>query len=374
MAMLFEKTEINGMWLANRCVRSATWEGLADPHGFPTDSLTDVYTGLAKGGIGAIITGHAYVSAEGQAVRLQMSLSGDEYVPHYTKMTDAVHATGGVIVAQLAHAGSRAPSRLTGMPPLGPSAPSENDKTGWREMTADDIARTTAAFASAALRARRAGFDGIQLHAAHGYLLSQFLSPLWNKRQDDYGGPIENRARMLVETLREVRASVGPDFPVMAKINCEDFVDGGLTINEMLATSLMLQEAGMDAIEMSGGSFSSEPYTPSRMGKAAQTPDGAYYVAAARRFKEKIRIPLILVGGVRDHEVADRLVSEGITDYVAFCRPLIAEPDLIARWRSGDTAPAFCRSDNLCFKPAFEGRGVFCVARQRKAAREEKGG
>lgn len=374
MTTLFEKTEINGMVLANRFVRSATWEGLADTCGFPTDRLAEVYVRLARGGIGMIITGHAYVSAEGQAGRFQMSLSGDEHIPHYRTMTDAVHAAGGVIVAQLAHAGFRAPSHLTGVPPIGPGGFPEGDETGCREMTADDISRIRAAFASAALRARRAGFDGVQLHAAHGYLLSQFLSPLWNKRRDDYGGPVGNRARMLVETFHAVRDAVGPDFPAMAKINSEDFMDGGFTVEEMLATSLMLQEAGVDAIEMSGGSFSSEPYTPSRTGKAAHTQDGAYYVPAARRFKESLRIPLILVGGIRSHEVAERLISEGVTDYVAFCRPLIAEPDLVARWRSGDTAPAFCRSDNLCFKPAFQGRGIACVTRERKAAREGKDG
>jgi 2,4-dienoyl-CoA reductase-like NADH-dependent reductase (Old Yellow Enzyme family) len=373
MATLFEKTRLNGMELSNRSVRSATWEGLADPGGFPTDRLTQVYVDLAKGGVGMIITGHAYVAEEGQAGPLQLGLSRDDHVPSYERMTEAVHAAGGTIVAQLAHAGCRAPSRLTGKPPMGPSGSGDEGDTRCREMTASDILKVKAAFAGAAARARKAGFDGVQMHAAHGYLLSQFLSPLWNRRQDTYGGPIENRALMLLETFRSIRDAVGRDFAVMAKVNCEDFADGGLTLDDMLAASRMLEQAGMDAIEMSGGAFSSAPYIPSRTGRAARTPEGAYYAAAARRFKERLRIPLILVGGIRSRAAAERLIREGVTDYVAFSRPLIAEPDLIGRWRSGTAERAVCKSDNLCFKPAFEGRGVCCVTRQRQRGRKSQG-
>jgi 2,4-dienoyl-CoA reductase-like NADH-dependent reductase (Old Yellow Enzyme family) len=366
MATLFEKTRLNGMELSNRSVRSATWEGLADPAGYPTDRLIQVYVDLAEGGVGMIITGHAYVSEEGQAGRLQMGLSRDDYIPPYARMTEAVHAAGGKIVAQLAHAGCRAPSALTGRPAIGPSVTNDEGSTNCREMTAGDIAYVKAAFATAAARAQKAGFDGIQMHAAHGYLLSQFLSPLWNTRQDDYGGSIENRARMLVETLRSIRDAVGKDFPVTAKMNCEDFLDGGLSLGDMLAASRILGAAGMDAIEMSGGSFASGSYMPSRTGKAARTPEEAYYASSARRFKETVHIPLILVGGIRSCAEAERLIKEEVTDYVAFSRPLIAEPDLIGRWGSGNTKRAMCRSDNLCFKPAFEGLGVSCPRKEKQ--------
>ncbi len=372
MATLFEKTRLNGMELSNRSVRSATWEGLADPAGYPTDRLTQVYVDLAKGGVGMIISGHVYVSEEGQAGRLQFGLSRDDYIPSYARMIEAVHAAGGTIVAQLAHAGFRAPSALTGKAPIGPSVPDGAGDTGCREMTAGDILRVKAAFAAAAVRAQKAGFDGVQLHAAHGYLLSQFLSPLWNRRQDNYGGSIENRARMLVETFQSVRDAVGKDFAVMAKMNCEDFLEGGLVLEDMLAASRMLAAAGMDAIEMSGGSFSSDPNIPSRTGKAARTPEEAYYAAAARRFKETVRMPLILVGGIRSRAAAERLISEGTADYVAFSRPLIAEPDLIDRWRSGDAERAMCKSDNLCFKPAFEGKGISCPTKDRQSKRKNQ--
>ena len=370
MATLFEKTRLKGMEPSNRSVRSATWEGLADSHGYPTERLTQVYVDLAKGGIGMIITGHAYVSEEGQAGKQQMSLSRDDLLPSYARMTDAVHAASGTIVAQLAHAGCRAPSALTGMTPIGPSI--TDSETGCREMTADDLEKVKTSFAGAARRAREAGFDGVQIHAAHGYLLSQFLSPVLNKRGDAYGGPIENRARMLLETLQSIRDEVGNDFPVMAKMNCEDFLDSGLTVDDMLSASKLLEQAGMDAIEMSGGTFLSGLYTPSRTGKVARMPEEAYYADTARRFKKALAMPLILVGGIRTLAGAEKLIHEGVTDYVAFCRPFIAEPDLIARWRSGAAERAFCKSDNLCFKPAFEGRGISCVTKERQGKRKER--
>ena len=300
---------------------------------------------------------------------MQLGLFHDSCIPSYERMTEAVHAAGGTIVAQLAHAGCRAPRELTGTPPLGPSSSADESCS---EMTTDDIRKVETAFAAAATRARKAGFDGVQLHGAHGYLLSQFLSPLWNRRQDNYGGPIENRTRLLVETLQSIREAVGKDYAVMAKMNCEDFADGGLTLEDMLAASRMLEQAGMNAIEMSGGTLSSDPYKPSRTGRAARVPGEAYYAAAARRFKETLRIPLILVGGIRSYSVACRLIGEGTTDYAAFCRPLIAEPDLIARWRSGNVDRAMCKSDNLCFTPGFEGKGVFCVTKGRRGARPKK--
>ena len=151
---------------------------------------------------------------------------------------------------------------------------------------------------------KEAGFDGVQLHAAHGYLMSQFLSPLYNTRQDNYGGSVENRARMLLEVFDAARSAVGSAFAIMVKINSEDFMDGGFTVDEMLAVSAMLEDRGIDAIEMSGGTFRSGDYSPSRMGKAARVEGEAYYIEAARRYKEKIRVPLMLVGGIRSYGVA----------------------------------------------------------------------
>ena len=365
MLTLFEPAQIKYLTLANRFVRSATWEGLARDDGSSTSKLIDLLAELARGGIGLIMTSHAYVSPEGQAGPWQLGIYSDRFISGLTEMTRSIQTMGGKIALQLAHAGSHASSRLSGLEAIGPSAIEKESGPVGREMTRDEIETVTEAFASAAVRARRAGFDAVQIHAAHGYLLSQFLSPYFNKRKDEYGGSIENRARLAVQVLKAIRKAVGSDFPIFIKLNSEDFLPEGLTVEEMIETSAMLEESGIDAIEMSGGTFLSGKHNPSRRGKPGPGETEAYYEAAARRFKEKIRAPLMLVGGIRTFETAERLVTEGVTDYIALCRPLIREPNLVGRWKSGDRRPASCLSDSGCFKPALEGRGVSCVVEAR---------
>lgn len=252
MSKLFETTTINTMKLTNRFVRSATWEGMANHDGSTTRELINLMVQLAQGGVGLIITGHAYVRKDGQAGPWQLGVYKDELISGLTEMTEAVHKANGKIVLQLAHAGSMAVPALTGFEPLGPSI-FEKKGGDWREMTYADISKVTNAFAQAAERAKKAGFDGVQIHAAHGYLLSQFLAPFFNKREDEYGGNIENRARLVLAILKHIRASVGNDFPVLIKINSEDFLDGGLTLDDMLHVAVLLEQAGIDAIELSGG-------------------------------------------------------------------------------------------------------------------------
>jgi 2,4-dienoyl-CoA reductase-like NADH-dependent reductase (Old Yellow Enzyme family) len=233
-------------------------------------------------------------------------------------------------------------------------------------MTQQDIEAVIRAFAAAAGRAQSAGFDAVQIHAAHGYLLSQFLSPCFNKRGDEYGGSIENRARMAVEVVKAVRRAVGPAFPIFIKVNSEDFLPGGLVAEEMVQAAAMLAENGVDGIEMSGGTFLSGKYMPSRPGEAGQDGTEAYYEETAKKYKKTVQAPLMLVGGIRTFETAERLVAEGLADYIALCRPLIREPDLVNRWKSGDRRPTTCISDNGCFKPGFEGRGIYCVVEARE--------
>ena len=365
MPKLFETTTINAMTLENRFVRSATWEGLATDDGFVTDRLTDLSVQLAKGGVGLIITGHAYVSKEGQASPWQLGVHKDAVIGGLAAMVGAVHGAGGKIVLQLAHAGCRAGFGLRGIEPFGPSVMMGEAGPLCRAMTPDDIVKVGEAFARAAVRAMKAGFDGIQIHAAHGYLLSQFLSPFHNKRTDAYGGGVENRACFVLEVLRRVRDAVGPDYPTLIKMNSEDFVDGGLSVDDMLAVAVMLEKVGIDAIEMSGGSAFSPKYTSSRTGRIEREEDEVYYREAARRYKEKVRVPLMLVGGIRSYGVAERLAEDGIADYIALCRPLIREPGLVNRWRSGDRGKATCVSDNGCFTPARAGRGLSCVVEER---------
>lgn len=374
MSKLFEETTIKGLILPNRFVRSATWEGLAGDDGSTTHRLIDISVQLARGGIGLIFTGHAYVSREGQAGAWQLGVYSDQLAPGLAEMTSAVHSSGGKIAMQLAHAGSRAASRLSGLEAIGPSVAEIDSAPTGREMTKEDIEKVTQAFALAALRAQAAGFDAVQIHAAHGYLLSQFLSPYFNKRKDSYGGSIENRVRLAVEVLVAIRKAVGPDFPVFIKLNSEDFLPDGLTVEDMLKAAAILEESGIDGIEMSGGTFLSGKNYPSRQGKPVPGQPEAYYDAAARRYKEKIKTPLMLVGGIRSLEAAESLVADGVADYLALCRPLIREPGLINRWNSGDRRPAFCVSDSGCFKPGFEGKGVSCVVEAREKAKRSNVG
>jgi 2,4-dienoyl-CoA reductase-like NADH-dependent reductase (Old Yellow Enzyme family) len=365
MTDLFDLTQINGMTLPNRFVRSATWEGMATDEGAVTPRLTDTVTELAEGGVGLIISGHAYVLTEGQAGPKQMGIYKDGLIDGLTSMTDAVHQSGGKMVAQLAHAGTFAAESLSRIPPRAVSVFDGLAKTRRHELTIEDIQRLVKAYVRASERAKTAGFDGVQVHAAHGYLFSQFLSPAYNRRQDDYGGSIENRSRALCETVAAIRKTLGPDFPVLVKINAWDDVEGGLTLDDSVEAAKFLVDAGIDAIEVSGGFLTSKTLSPSRLGINAPEKEACFQAGAAA-FKQALNIPVILVGGIRSIDKARQLVADATADYISLCRPLIREPDLINRWRSGDTRPALCKSDNLCFRPAFKGEGIYCVTEERE--------
>jgi 2,4-dienoyl-CoA reductase-like NADH-dependent reductase (Old Yellow Enzyme family) len=365
MSRLFETSAIHGMTIANRFVRSATWEGMAADDGAVAPRLIETMTALAKGGVGLIISSHSYVRPDGQATPRQLGIYKDELIPGLQQMTAAVHACGGKIVMQLAHAGNFAAEALTGQPPLVVSDYEGLAKAPRKEMTAHDIQEIVASYADAARRAKSAGFDGVQIHSAHGYLLSQFLSPLFNRRRDNYGGDIRNRVRVHLEVLEAIRAAVGKDYPVLIKMNCRDFVENGLTVEDSVRAAGLLADAGLDAIELSGGLLTSIKLSPSR--PAIDSVDKeAYFEADLRVFRKEFHIPLILVGGVRSFEVAERLVEGELADYISMSRPFIREPDLINRWKSGNLRKAECKSDNLCFKPGFEGSGIYCVARERE--------
>ncbi|MHB8771971.1 MAG: NADH:flavin oxidoreductase [Syntrophales bacterium] len=365
MSVLFESGEINGMKLRNRFVRSATWEGMASPEGAVTPQLIETMTGLAKGGVGLIITSHAYVRPEGQASPWQIGVYEDRLIDGLRQMTAAVHAAGGRIALQLAHAGTFAAENLTGTPPLAVSAYDGLAKTPRRELTVGDITELVGAFAAAAGRAQAAGFDGVEIHSAHGYLLSQFLSPAFNRRTDDYGGDIRNRCRIHLEILQAVKKVTGVDYPVLVKLNCRDFTDDGLTLKDSIAAAGLLADAGLDAIELSGGLLSSRRLSPVRPQIDSEDKE-AYFREELRAFRKQLRIPLILIGGIRSFGVVEGLVAEGSADYISMSRPLICEPGLVARWQAGDRRPAGCKSDNLCFSPGFEGSGIRCVTMQRE--------
>ncbi len=366
MASVFETASIKGLNLPNRFVRSATWEGMAHIDGSCTQKLISVMVQLAEGGVGLIISGFTCVSPEGQSGPWHLAIHHDRFIPGFAEMAKAVHNAGGKIVVQLAHAGCQADAEFTGQQAMGPSTLSGEKGPGCREMNIEEIRMVVDAFGRAALRAKKAGCDGVQIHAAHGYLLSQFLSPFFNKREDTYGGSTENRARIVREVLHSIREYAGTEFPVMIKLNSSDFLEGGLDVDGMLASASLLEKDGIDAIELSGGTIYSGKYLPIRSCKIESEEDEAYYLDAARMYKERISVPLMLVGGIRSLSVAERLVRDNLADYVSLCRPLIREPNLINRWKSGDTRKAECLSDNLCYHAAKSGEGIYCVVERRQ--------
>lgn len=318
---------------------------------------------LAQGGVGLIISSHAYVAKEGQGTPWQLGVHEDGLVNGLKELTTAVHKNGGKIILQLAHAGQYAATELTKLPALSVSPLPSSTDVPYKEITQEDIAALIIAYAQAAQRAKAVGFDGVQLHAAHGYLLSQFLSPAFNQRTDAYGGDIANRARIHGEILQTIRETVGKDYPIFIKLNCADFIENGLEADDSLQAAKIFADAGADAIEVSGGIIRTGKLSPSRPGISTQEKE-AYFREYAQCFKAELTIPLILVGGIKSLEVASGIVSEGTADYISLSRALIREPALVLRWQNGDLRPAQCRSDNLCFTPGFEGKGVSCVTKE----------
>jgi 2,4-dienoyl-CoA reductase-like NADH-dependent reductase (Old Yellow Enzyme family) len=375
MTHLFEKTTIKTLELSNRSVRSATWSGVADSKGFVTDRAIALYSYLADGGIGLIITGGQYVVPNGVGMPFQKGNYSDDLFDGLKRLADAVHSRGGKVVAQLAHGGARANPELffEEGEVCGPSA-IPDPLTGIipREMTAQDIIQVVEAYSAAASRSKRAGFDGIQLHAAHGYGINQFLAAASNKRSDGYGGTIARRYRFLSEVLEAVRGSVGRDYPVFIKLSGHDYCEGGLVPEESVYVARRLEEDGIDCIEVSAGSRASANGMQASRLNVHQEEDEAYLAQLAGRFAEAVDIPIITVGGIRSPSVISRIFAEGLADYVALSRPLIREPHLIERWKTGDLDKATCISCNGCFETGLDGSGVVCKV--DKMLREKAGG
>jgi len=358
MSDLFEKSTINGMTIRNRFIRSATWEGMADNDGNCTPELVDMYVSLARGGIGMIISSHTYIRRDGMGSPRQLGLSDDKFIPGLRILTDAVHQYDCPIAVELSHAGLLSNPAVSGLTPLILSKVEGFPGSGGNEMSVEDIKQISTDFGDAARRAKEAGFDAIQIHGAHGFLVNQMLSPAFNKRTDDYGGSIENRTRAIIEILSSIRSSVGSDFPVMIKMNSEDLVEDGLKPEDSVAAALMIEAAGIDAIELSGGTVITGAHCPQNIDTEEKE---ACWKKSAQLFKAKLGVPLILVGGIRSLPVCEKLHADGYADYFSLSRPLIREPGLIGRWAAGDTSKATCLSDTLCREPLMDGKGIYCV-------------
>jgi 2,4-dienoyl-CoA reductase-like NADH-dependent reductase (Old Yellow Enzyme family) len=367
MAKVFEATNLSGIELCNRLVRSATWEGLADDAGKVTPALTRIYEELAEGGVGLIISSYLYVQAVGKQMSGQIGVDSDASTRGLSTLARAVQVGGGKLVGQIVHCGGQAERRQNGG--LRPVAPSAVKSAGYgeipRELTAAEIEELIGDFSAAARRLSDAGFDGVQLHAAHGYLLAQFLSPLRNRRNDTYGGDLDNRSRFCLEVYRAVRAEVGPSFPVMIKLNANDFLEGSTTEEDACHLASALAGEGVDAIEISGGTPGSGKLGAARP-DIEDPEDEAYFLPQAEAIRRAApKVPLMLVGGLRSLGVMERVLAAGTVDYFSMSRPLIREPDLPARWQRGDRRRADCISCLGCFGPALKGEGIRCVQKER---------
>jgi len=240
------------------------------------------------------------------------------------------------------------------------------------ELTKVEINDIVVAFAQGARRAKTWGFDAVQLHGAHGYLINQFLSPLTNLRTDEYGGGIDNRCRFMLEVYRRVRETVGPDYPVLIKLNAADNLDGGLELDDGVYAAKKLADAGIDAIEVSTGTSASGKENPART-KIKAPENEAYNLEPAHKVKAAVGCPVMVVGGFRSYEVAEKAISDDGMDFIAMARPLIREPGLANRWRQGDRSPATCISCNSCFGPGLGEGGIYCLIEKKEREKAAKG-
>lgn len=372
---LFSPKKIGNVEIPNRLIRSATFTNMASPDGTPSDLSIEFYSALAKGGTGLIITGMTSIDQVGRFSKGQLCLFNDAQIAGHKKMTDAIHEYSGVRIApQLNHAGR------TGMNPkvqaIAPS-PSPNPFTRKmaKEATTEDLKDVVKSFGSAARRAYESGYDMIQLHGGHGFLLSNFLSPHLNKRTDEYGGDIENRSRIIVEVYNEIRDQVGKDYPVLIKLNIDDYWEGGLNFEDGKSVVKILIDTGLDAIEPTGGGPDTmmNPKGPSYPTAKISSPEEEnFFLPKVKELKPLMKeTPLIIMGGIRNPEFAEKLLTDGTGDFIALSRPLIYEPDLPNRWKSGDPSPALCVSCNKCATTSMSGQ-MHCVTKKKAEKRRKR--
>ncbi len=358
MRNLFGATRLKKVLLKNRFVRSATWEQMASEDGQMNDRLFAVYEDLAKGQVGLIITSYTFVAREGQPNPGMLGIYDDRGQDKYRALTEMVHSHGSAIVMQIVYGGTQTFFNPLDRTILGPSEVAEMS-TGVvaKEANLTEIQDLVKTFGDAAIRAKSAGFDGVQIHCAHGYCFGQWLSPYHNHRSDMYGGGIENRARIIFETYEEIRRRCGSDFLVMIKINSEDFVAEGATFEDCRFVCKQLSKRGIDAIEISGGVFAADENRRWARAHIVTSGDEAYFATYAAQIAGDVEVPVILVGGLKSFEVIEQLLTDTKIDYFSLARPLLTEPNLVQRWQQGTRSKAKCLSCNQCRDPG----GNICI-------------
>ena len=357
MSIIFSPVQIGNFIVKNRLIRSATAERMFEADGCIRPELLDIYSDLTKGGTGLIISGHLTVSKMGKAHEEMGMLHKDPLITEWQKVTRLVHQDGAGIVAQLNHAGAKANGAGTEVLLAPSTIEARQGQKAARELTDDEIGQLVQDFVLAAIRAQKAGFDGVQIHSAHGYLGSQFLSPLYNRREDKWGGSIENRARFLMNTINAVRQTIGEDFLIGIKLGMIDGDPEGLQFSDAVEVVKMLNAVPLDFIEVSSG-FGGKRIKSSRPA-IRSSEEEAYFREYAREIKKITALPIALVGGLRSRSVMEDVLNSGDADFISICRPLINNPYFPVQLEKGELDVSGCIGGNRCW-PKSEGVGIAC--------------
>ena len=311
-----------------------------------------MYEKLASNGVAAIITGMVGVDGNSRVAPAMVKAYVPSFVPELAKVVNGVHAQGAKLIVQINHCGQKAGQIDDGGSPLGPVDVDGSQGKPVRGMTHEDIRSVVAAYAAAASRFKEAGADGVQIHAAHGYLLSQFLNPYFNRRSDEYGGEIAGRAKIVLEVYDAVREAVGTDYPVWIKINCKDLTEPSISPEEFDWVCKELDKRGIDAIEVSGGAGLDRKSSSAQLIKGEE--DEGFFAREAVRVAADVSASVLSVCGYRTPELAEKWLNQGEIAAISLCRPLISEPDLVGRWERGDMRQARCISCSKCFNPELK--------------------
>ncbi|MFX1292539.1 MAG: NADH:flavin oxidoreductase [Promethearchaeota archaeon] len=372
---LFGPKKIGNVQIKNRIVRSATFMFMAEKYGYVGERLLNIYEGLAKGGTGLIITGAVAIDPSASGGPYQVCLYDDSHMPGHKKLVNLIHDNDDTRVAiQFNHLG-----RLGYHPKYPNIAPSPIPYKGTgivpQELTIEGVKEVVNNFVKAGLRAYECGYDMVQLHAAHGYFLNSFISPHTNLRSDEFGGSTQGRIKILIDIHDGIRDELGNQFPIIIKLQSQDFIPNGISEEEGIEIAKIISDSGFDGIEPSGGGRESLEFTknalPSQIIKKLENEN--YFLPFAKKIKPFMKnCALILVGGIRNPLIAEKILQEGDADFISLCRPLIYEPELPNRWKSGDLTPAKCISCNSCLAVMEKGP-VYCVTKKNLEIRNKMG-
>lgn len=360
--VLLTPARIGTVEIKNRIVMAPMTTRLADQAGFVTDNTVDYYMARVRGGVGLITVEMASPTRAGRHRRRELGIYDDRFLPGLTRLTAAIRAGGAKASIQLGHAGGHTRTDICDETPIAPSAVPHpvfevtNETVIPKEMTREDIRFTIGGFAAAAARAQKAGFDCVEIHAAHGYLISQFLNPFENRRTDSYGGSLENRARFGLEVVAAVKAAVR--IPVIFRISVDDYFPDGLTFAEGRQIAIKAAQAGADALHIAAGHYRSLP-SAARMIPPMQYPD-ATFLSYAADIKTGVGVPVIAVGRLGDPAIAANAIASGKADLVALGRTLIADPEWVAKLARGEP-PRQCLACNTCVNEMRGGTQLRCV-------------